>query len=202
MLIFENSRYILLLMLVQSFEFIQTKQCNIPEDNEDIDWDKLHDDWYDGLTDDAGMTTDFLGGKLENFTKTSTGVQYVIIELNKNSPARTTSLHMTKQRAGVYRPEKSEEAAVLALEALKPDGSINEKAMKIDEALFGGDILILSDEKNYMIHAFCSLEDEWVVWATFPTLNPTIQQISLMWNKLIEKGIIVQLYPYETVGHP
>ncbi|XP_077974373.1 uncharacterized protein LOC144430340 [Styela clava] len=203
MFILNRGRYILLLMLVQSFEFIQTKQCNIPEDNEDIDWDQVTDDWYEVLhTNDPVMTNNVYGTKLWNFTKTSTEVRAVVTELHKNSSPQTYAALWRKKGTGVYKLAKSSEQAALASQTLTPDGGTSEDAMKLDLALFNADILILSDEKNYIIYAFCSPSDEWVVWVVFPTMNPTIKQLTLMWNKLMEKGINVQLHLAEAVEHP
>nr|XP_039272496.1 uncharacterized protein LOC120346749 [Styela clava] len=180
MLTLKNITFISLLMLAISIEINQAKECKIPENNEDIDWDKVKDDWYMVLhTNDEVMKRDVIGVRLRNISNTNEGMGMVITELHENSPPQTFTIESSKRRDGVYYGKKSE-----------------------DDALFNGDILALCDEKNYLVYAFCSLSDEWVVWAEFPTLNPTIHQISLMWNKLIEKGIIVQLYPSKTVEHP
>nr|XP_039252822.1 uncharacterized protein LOC120330068 [Styela clava] len=198
-----KGRYVLLLMFVQSFEFIQTKQCNIPEDNEDIDWDKFPDEWYQVLhTNDAVMGKDVYGGQLQNFTKTSTGAKTVVTELHKNSPPQTFIASWREKGAGIYRLEKSDESAAIASQSLTPEGGTSEDAVKLEHALFDGDILILNDEKNYLIFVFCSPSDEWVVWVLFPTMKPTIHQVTLMWNKLMAKGINVQLHLAEVVKHP
>ncbi|XP_077971097.1 uncharacterized protein LOC120346743 isoform X2 [Styela clava] len=203
MLTLKNITFISLLMLAISIEINQAKECKIPENNEDIDWDKVKDDWYMVLhTNDEVMKKDVIGVRLRNISKTNEGMRMVITELHENSPPQTFTIESSKRRDGVYYGKKSEEPAVLASHTLTPDGRTNNKAKKIDDALFDGDNLVLCDEKNYLVYAFCSLSDEWVVWVAFPSLNPTIHQISLMWNKLIEKGIIVQLYPSKTVEHP
>ncbi|XP_077975000.1 uncharacterized protein LOC144430788 [Styela clava] len=202
MFILKRGRYILLLMLVQSFEFIQTKQCNIPEDNEDIDWDNFPEAWYEVLhTFDPVMDKDVFGAKVHNFTKTSTGVNLIVTELHKNFPPQTFVVHDTRKKAGIYRLAQNDEPALEASQTLTPEGGRSGNAAKIDDALFSGDLLISSDEENYIIYAFCSYADEWVVWVFFPSMNPTIQQLTLMWNKLMEKGINVQLYLSESVKH-
>ncbi|XP_039252821.2 uncharacterized protein LOC120330067 [Styela clava] len=203
MLILKKKMCIPLLMFVISFKINHANECKIPENNEDIDWDKVENEWYLVLhTNDEVMKKNVIGAKLWNFTNTNEEIQLLITDLHKNSPPQTFTRNWIKQRAGVYREEMSRKPAVLASHTLTPDGGTNENAKRIDDALFNDDSLILCDEKNYMVHAFCSFSDEWIVWVTFPTLNPTIRQISLMWNKLIEKGIIVQLYPSKTVEHP
>ncbi|XP_077974449.1 uncharacterized protein LOC144430394 [Styela clava] len=203
MLIMENNRYILLLMFVRSFEFIQAKQCNIPEDDEDIDWNNFPDDWYLVLhTDDPVMDKSVFGAKLQNFTKTSTGMVKTVTELHKGSPPRTFPVHYNKKKAGIYRLEKSDEPAMIASQSLTPEGRTSEDTIKFDDALLNSDVLILSDEKNYQINVFCINSDEWVVRVVFPTMNPTINQLTLMWNKLMEKGINVQLHLLESVKHP
>nr|XP_039272491.1 uncharacterized protein LOC120346743 [Styela clava] len=203
MLTLKNILCISLLMLAIGIKINQAKECKIPENNEDIGWDKVKNDWYQGLhTNDEVMKKDVIGAKFRNFSNTNEGMRIVVIDLHENSSPQTLTFDFTKRRDGVYFAEKSEEPAVLASHTLTPDGRTNNKAKKIDDALFDGDILVLCDEKNYLVYAFCSLSDEWVVWVAFPSLNPTIHQISLMWNKLIEKGIIVQLYPSKTVEHP
>ncbi|XP_039252813.2 uncharacterized protein LOC120330064 [Styela clava] len=203
MFILKNSRHILLLMLVQSFEFIQTKQCNIPEDNEDIDWNNFSGAWYGVLhTFDPVMDKDIFGAKLHNFTKTSTGMSMIVTELHKNFPPQTYAVHYTEKKAGIYRLAQNDELALEASHTLTPEGGRSEDAAKIDDALLNGDLLISSDEENYMIYAFCSYSDEWVVWVAFPSMNPTIQQLTLMWNKLMESEINVQLHLYESVEHP
>nr|XP_039252819.1 uncharacterized protein LOC120330065 isoform X3 [Styela clava] len=176
MFILKRGRYILLLMLVQSFEFIQTKQCNIPEVNEDIDWDNFSEAWYEVLhTFDPVMDKDVFGAKLHNFTKTSTGMNLIVTELHKNSPPQTYAVHHTRKKAGIYRAANNDEPAIKASQSLTPEGGRSEDAAKIDE---------------------------WVVWVAFPSMNPTIQQLTLMWNKLMEKQINVQLYLSESVKHP
>ncbi|XP_077975037.1 uncharacterized protein LOC120330065 isoform X3 [Styela clava] len=117
-------------------------------------------------------------------------------------PSQTYAVHHTRKKAGIYRAAKNDEPAIKASQSLTPEGGRSEDAAKIDDALFSGDFLILSDEENYMINAFCSYADEWVVWVAFPSMNPTIQQLTLMWNKLMEKQINVQLYLSESVKHP
>nr|XP_039252815.1 uncharacterized protein LOC120330064 isoform X2 [Styela clava] len=190
-------------MFVRSFESIQTKQCKIPEDNEDIDWDNFPNAWYEVLhTFDPVMDKDVFGAKLHNFTKTSTGVQKMVTELHKNSPSQTFTVHYTKKEAGIYRLAKDDEPSFQASQSLTPEGRRSEDAAKIDDALLNGNLLISSDEENYIIYAFCSYSDEWVVWVVFPSMNPTIQQLTLMWNKLMESGINVQLHLYESVEHP
>ncbi|XP_077971098.1 uncharacterized protein LOC120346750 isoform X1 [Styela clava] len=203
MMTMKNILRISLLMLAIGIEINQAKKCKIPENNEDIDWDKVKNDWYLVLhTNDEIMKEDVIGVRLRNISNTNEGMRMVHTDLHENSPPQTFTSHTTKRRDGVYYGEMSEEPAALASHTLTPDGGTNDKAKKIDDALFNGDILALCDEKNFLVNAFCSLSDEWVVWVAFPTLNPTIHQISLMWNKLIEKGIIVQLYPSKTVENP
>nr|XP_039253333.1 uncharacterized protein LOC120330437 [Styela clava] len=234
MLTLKNILCISLLMLGISIEINLAKECKIPENNEDIDWDKVKNDWYLVLhTNDEVMNEDVIGAKLQNFSNTNEGMQMVVTNLHENSPPQTFTIDRTKRIDGVYYGMKSEKPAVLASHTLTQDGGTNNNAKKIDDALFNGDILVLYDKKNYLVHAFCSLsgilghfsfsfndnlfsaaliehtikgirltQDEWVVWSAFPTLNPTIHQISSMWNKLIEKGIIVQLYPSKIVEHP
>ncbi|XP_039252589.2 uncharacterized protein LOC120329864 [Styela clava] len=203
MLTLKNILCISLLMLVISIEINLAKECKISENNEDIDWDKVKNDWYLVLhTNDEVMNEDVIGTKLQNFSNTNEGMQMVVTNLHENSPPQTFTIDRTKRIDGVYYGIKSEKPAVLASHTLTQDGGTNNNAKKIDDALFNGDNLILYDKKNYLVHAFCSLSGEWVVWSAFPTLNPTIHQISSMWNKLIEKGIIVQLYPSKIVEHP
>nr|XP_039253331.1 uncharacterized protein LOC120330436 [Styela clava] len=186
-----------------SFEINQAEQCKISENVGEIDWDKFPDAWYEVLhTNDPVMGKDVGGVKLRNFTRTRTGVSMMITELHQNSHSQTMTVHLITKRAGVYEPKKSDESAVLTSHTLTPKGGRSEDAAKIDYAMFNGDVLILSDEKNYLINVFCSLSDEWVVWAGFPTMNPTIPQVTMMWNELMEKGINVQLHLAEAVEHP
>nr|XP_039252704.1 uncharacterized protein LOC120329963 isoform X2 [Styela clava] len=176
MLTLKNILCISLLMLVISIEINLAKECKIPENNEDIHWDKVKNDWYLVLhTNDEVMNEDVIGAKLQNFSNTNEGMQMVVTNLHENSPPQTFTIDWTKRIDGVYYGIKSEKPAVLASHTLTQDGGTNNNAKKIGE---------------------------WVVWSAFPTLNPTIHQISSMWNKLIEKGIIVQLYPSKTVEHP
>ncbi|XP_039252820.2 uncharacterized protein LOC120330066 [Styela clava] len=203
MFVLEKIMYISLLMIVLSFDFIKTERCRIPEENEEIDIDKSPNTWYMVLhTNDPVMGKDVSGSRLHNFTKTSTGLNMVATEIHKNSPPQTMLVHWTKQRAGVYRLDKSDEPVVQASHALMPEGGTSEDAEKLAHAQFIGDNLFVSDEENYVINAFCGPSDEWVVWVVFPTMNPTIKQLTLMWNKLMEKGINVQLHLAEAVEHP
>ncbi|XP_077975083.1 uncharacterized protein LOC120330070 [Styela clava] len=99
MFILKRGRFTLLLLLIQSFEFIQTKHCKIPEDNEDIDWDKFSGDWNQVLnTNDAVMGKDVGGAKQQNFTETRTGASVMITEPHEKSSCSSISRLNTRRR--------------------------------------------------------------------------------------------------------
>nr|XP_039272497.1 uncharacterized protein LOC120346750 [Styela clava] len=132
MMTMKNILRISLLMLAIGIEINQAKKCKIPENNEDIDWDKVKNDWYLVLhTNDEIMKEDVIGVRLRNISNTNEGMRMVHTDLHENSPPQTFTSHTTKRRDGVYYGEKSEEPAALASHTLTPDGGTNDKAKKI-----------------------------------------------------------------------
>ncbi|XP_039269776.2 uncharacterized protein LOC120344560 [Styela clava] len=173
--------------------------CRIPKIDVDINWKEMPKTWYLGLhTNDAVKSKDVLCSKMENVTSTPSGGSVVITEYHHSSPASIFPAHFIRQDNGIYAVEKNDDDAIIKAESQYPDGKTNENAASFDKARLDSPTILLSDGKNYFIHAWC-VSDEWIVWTQFPTSRPTQHQINEFQRAMDKYGINADMYPCQQV---